>query len=67
MPSKLRRLFNAFSFLRKVKKIKKDKNGRRIFEFARDNRKKFNFSKRVAWFLSVSNVKALRIAGKPWN
>lgn len=44
MPSRLRRLINALNLYRKFRKASKNKHGRRVVEYARDNRKKFSFN-----------------------
>lgn len=55
MPSRIRRFFNALFF---VRKISSNKHGRRIFKYARDNRKRFTFSK----FLKSSDFNSLALA-----
>jgi hypothetical protein len=44
MPSRLRRLINALNLYRKLRKASKNKHGRRVVEYARDNKKRFNFN-----------------------
>lgn len=44
MTSRFRRLINAFNLYRQLRKASKNKHGRRVVEYARDNRKKFNFN-----------------------
>lgn len=46
MPSKLRQLFDTIFFVRKVNK---NKHGRRVFQLAREQHKKFQFSE--LWML----------------
>lgn len=52
MPSKIRRFLNAIFFVRKASS---NKNGRRIFKYARENRSKFSFSKENYYFDSASS------------